>query len=61
MYRIVKMSGKVYALEIDNIEDDIENIEEFISTGDSVILCEDLSDLYDLGIEKDEIVIVEKD
>ena len=58
MYRIVKSSGKVYAYEITSIEDDIENIEEFISSGDVILLCEDFEDLYEFGINKDEIEIV---
>lgn len=59
MYRVVKMSGKYYALQIDSVTDDQENIDVFVSGGELVILCEDLEELEDLYIFKEDIQIVE--
>lgn len=58
MYRLTNLSSQWYALEINSIEDDIENIKEFTSTGTPIILCEDFDNLYELGINKNEIEIV---
>ncbi len=41
-YRLVKMSDKWYSLKIEAVEDDMENIEEFASQGQIVIICDDL-------------------
>ena len=66
MYRVTKMSGTYYAMEINDDwyedQDEIENIKEFSSSGTGVILIEDLDDLaYNFDIEVDEIQIVEKE
>lgn len=61
MYRLVKMSAKWYALEI-NLETDLENIEEFIASGNIVVLVEELeifTDKFEIG--EDEIEIIEID
>lgn len=59
MYRVVVLSGKPYAREIDDVRADVVNISQFLDTGDVVILCEDLEDLEPFGIEKDSIEIVD--
>lgn len=60
MIRIVKMSNKYYGIEIDSIEDDLENIKDFIDQGTPVILVNDLEDLeFTYGISEDEIILVE--
>lgn len=61
MYRIIGKHGKYYALKISSIEDDIENIEIFTSSSEPVIICNDISDLTDFGIDEDEVEIVEPD
>ncbi len=58
MYRVIKIRGKFYGIEIDSIDDDIENIEGFIETGDPVILCDELEDLEIFGIDETEIKMV---
>lgn len=58
MYRIIKLS-KWFALEIEDIEDDIDNINVFVDEGTPVLLCYDLEIAADfLGIEEEEIEIV---
>ena len=59
MFRIVGMSGKVFALKIDSVEDDAENITDFVTSGDIVMLCDDLEDLSKLGIDVKGIQIVD--
>lgn len=59
MYRVIVLSGKPWALEIDQVEDDLDNIEEFVSSGGVVLLVDDLSDLSEYGIDPDDIEIVE--
>ncbi len=34
MYRVVVLSGQFYAVEIDGVEEEVENIQEFINAGD---------------------------
>ena len=58
MYRVVKISNKYYGVEIDSVDDDIENMEGFIETGDPVILCDELEDLEIFGIDETEIKMV---
>lgn len=43
MYRVVEMSGKYYAVKIDDLEDGDEraNIETFVNEGLDVILTDD--------------------
>jgi len=43
MYRLTKM-GKWFAVKIDSVEDDLENISIFVSEGTLVILTDDLED-----------------
>lgn len=59
MYRITKMSGQLYALKIQSIHYDEENIMQFVKEGDVVLLCDELEDLETLGIEFEDIKIVE--
>lgn len=59
MYRLAKLGNKWYALEIDNIRNDEENIKEFVAEGTPVVLLEDLDDMEELGVKKRNIEIVE--
>ena len=45
MYKVVKTWGKLYALKISNIKDDLENIEIFVEEGTPVILVDSLETL----------------
>ncbi len=58
MYRVVLLGGKPYALEVETVTDDEENINNFLDTGDVVLFCQDLEDLEVFGIDKDDIEIV---
>lgn len=61
MYRIIKMQNKAYALKIRSIEDDIEDIESFIESGDVVMISENLESVAEiLGIKESEIEITER-
>jgi len=57
MYRVVKL-GRFFAMQVD-FEKDVDNIQEFVSSGDVVLLCDDLSLLEDFGISESDIEIVE--
>lgn len=59
MFRVTVLSGKAYAVQVDDLMDDEDNIEEFVASGDVVLLCEDLEDLEPFGI--DDVQIVEED
>lgn len=59
MYRIVKLSGKYYGCKIDDLEDDLENIEIFVSEGTPVILCDEIEDAEDIHFN--EVTIVESE
>lgn len=59
MLRVMKMSGKWYGINSDLTDDDeIKNIEVFVSEGTPIILVNDLSDLEDLGIDASEVEMV---
>lgn len=62
MIRIVKLTGKYYGYEFNNLDnsDERENIQGFVDEGTPVILVDSLDDLesLDLIIGKDEIVMV---
>lgn len=59
MYRVIKQSGKYYALEVDIADDDEqENIDIFVNEGTPVILVNDLEDLDALDIDVDEVQII---
>lgn len=63
MYRVHKSGSKVLAIETTlNSYQERENIEEFLSQGEAVLLCEELDDaanFLEIGVE--EIEVVEKD
>ena len=61
-WRVVKLSGKVYALEVSDLEKDNDNIKAFIETGDVVVLGDDLDEIADmLNIETSDIKIITSD
>jgi hypothetical protein len=58
-YRMVK-SDKWYALKIEDIEDDLENIQGFVEEGTVVALTDDLPTFADeMGISLEDIQIAE--
>ncbi len=61
MYRVLKMSGKVYAFDFgDSVNDEAEDIQEFLDSGDVVLLGDDLEDIAEIiGINAEEIEIVD--
>lgn len=48
LFKIVKMSNKYYATKIFSIREDLANIEEFLTQGETVILGEDLGMIADI-------------
>lgn len=56
MYRIVKLGSKPYALEISDVEDDLENIQTFVDEATVVILADDLEDAQQYFDEEIEVV-----
>ncbi len=64
MIRLVWMSNQWKGMEV-TVDDEqtqlqeMDNIQEFISTGEPVLIVEDLEDLEELGIDPDEVVIFE--
>ena len=64
MYRVVLLSGKAYAVEFDSLinnEEEIENIEQFALEGNVVLVVEDLDSLSEVGIDEEDVIIVEQD
>lgn len=67
MFRVVKMSGIAYALDISDdmdvegyiIEAELDNINHFVLTGNPVILCEELEEPEEFGILQKDVEIVE--
>jgi len=60
IYRLVKMTDQWYALKITSIELDADNIENFIMSGEVVVLGDDLEWIAsELGITLDDIKEVE--
>jgi hypothetical protein len=58
-YRTSKMSGKVYAVEFNDLNDEMENISLLVREGTPVIIGDDLDDIAELfNIETSEIIIV---
>ncbi len=59
MFRVTKLGGKYYAVQFDELEDQLEDIEGFIESGDVVIIGPDLDYIADiLDIESSEIETV---
>ena len=48
MKRAVVMSKKLYVLEIEDIESDLENIEGFAGSGEPVIIFDNMNDIEEL-------------
>ena len=59
MIRIVVMRSGYFGLEIPSVKDDLENIEEFVSSGETVILVDSLDALSQIGIEVAEVKMAE--
>jgi len=54
------MQSKLFALEIKDIEDDSDNINAFLESGDVVLLAERLDSIADLfDMDESEIELVE--
>jgi len=60
MFRAVKEGRTWYALEIESLEDDIENIQEFVDSGQPVILVNEIDDLEQL-LPDERISIIQPD
>ena len=59
MYRVIKLGKNIFAMEV-NLPQDVKNIEEFVCSGDVVLLTEELYEVAELlNIEEDEIQILE--
>lgn len=58
MYRVQKMSSGVFAVKIDSVHLDSENIEIFVTEGTPIIIVDSLDDLEDFGIDPAEVEIV---
>jgi hypothetical protein len=59
MYRITKLSGKIYAFEIDSVNDDLDNIVEFLESGGAVLIVNELEDVEYFDLDPEEIEVVE--
>ena len=55
------MGGRVYGMEIGEeiSREEASNIESFATNAEPVIICGELEDLEDLGIQADEVTMVE--
>lgn len=62
MIRVTKMSGKYYGIVLtDDLEKEMQEIETFSFEGVLSIIVNSLEDLIELGIEEDEVIMVERD
>ena len=62
MYRVHLMSGRYLAHQTDiDLKRERLLIEEFTDEGSPVILVNDLSDLRDIGVDTNNVEIVEED
>jgi hypothetical protein len=66
MFRVTKLSGKWYGYEMGPSRymdrEEIENMFEMVEqAGDVIMLCEDLSDLEEYGVDPEEVIMVSKD
>jgi hypothetical protein len=53
MYRVTRMSNRIYAVEIGSVRDEADNIEALANEGNPVLICDDLDDaaeLYDVDV-----------
>jgi hypothetical protein len=49
MLRAVIFPGeKIIAVEVDSIDEDLYNIQEFVDTGETVVLCDNVDTLNEL-------------
>lgn len=59
MFRVTVMSGTPYAVEIgeetSDITADANNIRQLVSEGNPVIICEELEELEDFGIDPGDV------
>lgn len=61
MFRTTKLGSKWYALQVDEIDDEeLENLNTFISEGSIVILSDSLDTVQEF-LDGEEIEIVDKD
>jgi len=60
MFRVCKLSGVLYAYEIDSVESAVDDIESFLSEGTAVILVPSVEDLTELfgDLEPEDVRIV---
>lgn len=59
-YRVVKLSGKIYANVFRSLFEATKNISEFVDNGDIIMICDDLEGVADfLGVSINEIVVVD--
>lgn len=59
-YRVVKMSGKIYAKAFDDLDIELNDISDFLYNGEIILLCDDLEGVADLlGVSVDEIIIAD--
>jgi len=60
LFRVVKMSSGYYAKKIFSLSEEVSEIEEFLTQGETVILGDDLDSIADdLDLEEGEIKLVE--
>lgn len=61
MYRVVKMASVYYTVKItDNMRFEYEDIQEFLDSGDVVVLGDDLETIAELlEIDEDDLIIVD--
>lgn len=60
MIQVMKISGKYFATDISNLQDEdkVERLQDFIDQSISIILVLDLVDLWDFGINPEEVETV---
>ena len=58
IYRFTEMQDKWYAIEVD-LEDDVENINQLVSEGSTVVIAEDIETFCsEYGVKEGNIILV---
>ncbi len=61
MYVVSIMSSGCYAKRFRDLDDAQEHIESAVSNGECIVIAADLEDLDEMGIDPDDVTVVDKD
>lgn len=59
MYRVSVMSSGAYAVKVDSVFEDFSNIQPLVDSEGMVILVDELESLEAIGINSDDVTVVD--